>query len=75
MTRVRIVTAGHEVEVETEKATDPDDLAGLALWLHRATRDPKLDRAFGITVGGETFEPPHPRPLGAWDDAPVPDRY
>ncbi|MFB9319573.1 hypothetical protein [Cryptosporangium minutisporangium] len=48
MTRVRIVTAAHEVEVEATDA-DPDELASLALWLHEQTRDPKLNRAFGVT--------------------------
>ncbi|GAA3387230.1 hypothetical protein GCM10020369_28980 [Cryptosporangium minutisporangium] len=48
VTRVRIVTAAHEVEVEATDA-DPDELASLALWLHEQTRDPKLNRAFGVT--------------------------
>ena len=48
MTRVRISTAAHEVEVEAPEA-DPDELASLALWLHQQTRDPKMNRAFGLT--------------------------
>lgn len=72
MTRVRIATAAHEVEVEAFDA-DPDDLAGLALWLHQATRDPRIGQAFGITSGGEAFPPGEPMPLGA-TDVHVPDR-
>ena len=48
MTRVRISTAAHEVEVEAPEA-DPDEMARLALWLHEKTRDPKITRAFGVT--------------------------
>jgi len=52
MARVRIVTAGHEVEVEDDEG-DPDEIASLALWLHGATRDRNIDRAFGF-AGADT---------------------
>lgn len=49
MATVRVCTAAHEIEVCDEDA-DVDDLASLALWLYDATRDPKLDRAFGVST-------------------------
>jgi hypothetical protein len=52
VTRVRISTAAHEVEVEASDA-DPDELASLALWLHEKTRDQRLDRSFGVS-GADT---------------------
>lgn len=47
MTKVDITTAGHTVIVECDG--DLDVVAAKALELWRATRDPRIDRAYGAT--------------------------
>lgn len=47
MARVEITTAGHSIILESED--DLDVVSALALDLWRQTRDPKLDRGFGVT--------------------------
>lgn len=48
MAKIDITTAGHTIIVEDDNATlDAVALKALELWW--ATRDPKLDRGFGVS--------------------------
>lgn len=48
MTKVDITTAAHTVIVEADEPLDAVAAKALELW--RATRDPKLDQAWGVTA-------------------------
>lgn len=64
MPRVEITTAGHTVIVDDEDE-DLDVVACFALDLHRQTKDPRISRAYGTSVGftaefAEEYDPPLP---------------
>ncbi len=67
MAKIDITTAGHTVIVEDDDAS-LDAVATKALELWWATRDPKIDRAFGVSAGqverGEIFVPEFGTELG-----------
>jgi hypothetical protein len=68
MAKIDITTAGHTIIVEDDNASlDAVAIKALELWW--ATRDPKIDRSYGITAGtttdrGEIYTPAFGANLG-----------